>query len=57
MVCTLNGTSPNVAIAAGVANALAPRFTGWKEPLQAGGRRFAIGCFVSHLDHAFGGPG
>lgn len=31
-------------------------FTGWKEPLQAGGKRFAIGCFVSHLDHAFGGP-
>lgn len=31
-------------------------FTGWKEPLQAGGRRFAFGCFVSHLDHAFGGP-
>jgi cell division protein FtsI/penicillin-binding protein 2 len=31
-------------------------FTGWKEPLQAGGRRFAIGCMVSHLDHAFGGP-
>jgi cell division protein FtsI/penicillin-binding protein 2 len=31
-------------------------FTGWKEPLQAGGRRFAIACMVSHLDHAFGGP-
>lgn len=25
-------------------------FTGWKEPLQAGGRRFAISCMVSHLD-------
>jgi cell division protein FtsI/penicillin-binding protein 2 len=31
-------------------------FTGWKEPLQAGGRRFAIACMVTHLDHAFGGP-
>jgi cell division protein FtsI/penicillin-binding protein 2 len=31
-------------------------FTGWKEPLQAGGRRFAVACMVSHLDHAFGGP-
>ncbi|MBL8662337.1 MAG: hypothetical protein JNM29_05895 [Candidatus Odyssella sp.] len=31
-------------------------FTGWKEPLKAGGRRFAIACMVSHLDHAFGGP-
>ena len=24
--------------------------------MQAGGRRFAIACMVSHLDHAFGGP-
>jgi cell division protein FtsI/penicillin-binding protein 2 len=31
-------------------------FTGWKEPLKAGGRRFAVACMVSHLDHAFGGP-
>lgn len=29
---------------------------GWKEPLEAGGRRFAFACMVSHLDHAFGGP-
>jgi len=29
-------------------------FTSWKEPLQAGGRRFAIACMVSHLDLAAG---
>jgi cell division protein FtsI/penicillin-binding protein 2 len=31
-------------------------FTSWKEPLKPGGRRLAIACMVSHLDHAFGGP-
>ena len=27
-------------------------FTGWKEPLQAGGKRFAITCMVTHLEIA-----
>jgi cell division protein FtsI/penicillin-binding protein 2 len=33
-------------------------FTSWKEPLQPGGKRFAIACMVTHLDTAnirFGG--
>lgn len=29
---------------------------GWKEPLQAGGRRLAFACMVSHLDFMDGGP-
>jgi hypothetical protein len=29
-------------------------FTGWKEPLKPGGRRFAMACMVSHLDKAAG---
>ena len=31
-------------------------FVSWKEPLQAGGRRLAITCMVTHLDFAHGGP-
>lgn len=31
-------------------------FTSWKEPLQPGGRRFAIACMVTHLDYRHGGP-
>jgi len=31
-------------------------FTGWKEPLEPGGRRLAIACMVTHLDYGHGGP-
>jgi hypothetical protein len=29
-------------------------FTGWKEPLQAGGKRIAVACMVTHLEIASG---
>jgi hypothetical protein len=31
-------------------------FTSWKEPLNPGGKRFAIACMVTHLDYRHGGP-